>query len=383
LDYTSCMSELPITQINSRPGVIDLGMGNPDFDLLPLDLLHQSSEKYFAAADRRPLQYGTEAGDGYFRHSLADFLGSRYGNRVDPDRLFVTAGASSALDLLCTLYTRPGDTIFVEEPTYFLALRIFEDHGLDAIPIAMDGEGLRIDDLEGKLAAYNPKFLYTISVFQNPSGITLSAGRRKDLVQLTRRENFLVIADEAYQFLPYSQHKPPSFAECTGQVEQIISVNSFSKILAPGLRLGWMQAHDSVIERLAGCGLLESGGGMNPYTSSLVRGLIDDGGLDENINKLRGEYTRRLEALDGALRMYLPRAEYVKPQGGFFFWVRIPGVDAMELRGKAAGFKVDFRQGALFSSQKGMREFLRLGFCFYDPSAIEEGIRRLADCLTG
>jgi DNA-binding transcriptional MocR family regulator len=377
------MSELPITQINYRPGVIDLGMGNPDFDLLPLDLLHQSAEKYFESADRRPLQYGTEAGDGYFRHSLAAFLGSRYGNQVDPDRLFVTAGASSALDLLCTLYTRPGDTIFVEEPTYFLALRIFEDHGLDANPIAMDGEGLCIDDLEGKLAAYKPKFIYTIPVFQNPSGITLSASRRQQLVQLAQRENFLVIADEAYQFLPYSRYKLPSFAEFTGQVEQIISVNSFSKILAPGLRLGWIQAHASVIERLVSCGLLESGGGMNPYTSALVRGLIEDGGLDENITKLQGEYSRRLETLDEALRMHLPHAEYVKPEGGFFFWVRFPGVDAMELRGRAAGFKVDFRQGALFSSSMGMEEYLRLGFCFYDPPAIEEGIQRLADCLKG
>ena len=173
------MSELPVTQINFRPGLIDLGMGNPDFDLLPVDLLHKSAEEYFASHDPRPLQYGTEAGDGYFRRSLAEFLSKRYGSDVDPEHLFVTAGASSALDLICSLYTRPGDVIFVEEPTYFLALRIFEDHGLEAVPIPMDEEGLDIDVFEQKLADHTPKFIYTIPVFQNPSGITLSPGRRE------------------------------------------------------------------------------------------------------------------------------------------------------------------------------------------------------------
>jgi DNA-binding transcriptional MocR family regulator len=185
------MSELPVTQINFRPGVIDLGMGNPDFDLLPVDLLHKSAEEYYATNDPRILQYGIEAGDGYFRRSLAGFLTARYATVVDEELLFVTAGASSALDLLCTLYTQPGDVIFVEEPTYFLALRIFEDHGLEAVPIPMNGEGLNIEVLEQRVAKYDPKFIYTIPVFQNPSGITLSVKRRDRLVELARRENFL------------------------------------------------------------------------------------------------------------------------------------------------------------------------------------------------
>jgi len=375
------MSDLPITQINFRPGIIDLGMGNPDFDLLPVDLLRQSAQEYFASSDPRPLQYGAEQGDGYFRQSLAGFLSKRYGTGVDPDLLFVTAGASSALDLLCSLYTQPGDVIFVEEPTYFLALRIFEDHGLKAISIPMDADGMRIDILEEMLAEFTPKFVYTIPVFQNPSGKTLTVDRREKLVQLAQRENSLVVADEAYQFLAYTQAQPESFAVYTKDVEQIISVNSFSKILAPGLRLGWVQAHQAVIERLSSCGLLESGGGMNPYTSALVRGLIESGGLDENIANLRRDYFQRLTAMDAALRRHLPQAEYELPQGGFFFWVKIPGVDAAQLRRKAQDHKVDFRQGTLFSSQKGMGEYLRLGFCFYDPEALEKGILRLRESL--
>ncbi|MCJ7537332.1 MAG: PLP-dependent aminotransferase family protein [Anaerolineales bacterium] len=375
------MSELPITQINFRPGVIDLGMGNPDFDLLPVDLLRQSAETYFSTSDPRPLQYGIEQGDGYFRQSLAGFLSTRYGTGVDPDLLFITAGASSALDLLCTLFTQPGEVIFVEEPTYFLALRIFEDHGLRVVPIPMDADGLRLDVLEQRLTEFNPKFIYIIPVFQNPSGRTLSQDRRQKLVGLAQRENFLVVADEAYQFLAYSQSPPESFAVYTRDVEQIVSVNSFSKILAPGLRLGWIQAHGTVIERLSSSGLLESGGGMNPFTSALVRGLIESGGLDENITNLRRDYSQRLTAMDAALRTYLPTAEYTLPQGGFFFWVNLPGVDAADLRSRAQEFQVDFRQGALFSSQAGMRDYLRLGFCFYDSAAIEEGVKRLGDCI--
>ena len=375
------MSEPTITQINVPLGFIDLGMGNPDFDLLPMDLLRQSAEAYFTTSDPRYLQYGLEQGDGYFRGALANFLTMAYGTKVDPDLLFVTAGASSALDLLCTLYTRPGDMIFIEEPSYFLALRIFEDHGLRLVPIPMDDDGLRLDALEEKLAEFRPKFIYIIPTFQNPSGRTLSQERREKLVEWAQQYNFLVVADEAYHFLPYTQAPPGSFANFTGDVEQVISVNSFSKILAPGLRLGWIQAHSAVIKRLAGSGLLESGGGMNPYTSALVHSLIESGELEKNITKLRREYARRLGAMDAALRQHLPKAEYTHPQGGFFFWAHLPGVDAAELRRKAKEFKVDFRQGELFSSQMGMQEYVRLGFCFYDPEGIEEGIKRLGKCV--
>ena len=142
------MSETLITQINVPADFIDLGMGNPDLDLLPIEILRESAESFFRKGDPRYLQYGLEQGDGYFRLALAEFLTNAYEHPVDQEMLFVTAGASSALDLLCTLFTRPGDMIFVEEPSYFLALRIFSDHGLRAIPISMDDDGLRIDEFD-------------------------------------------------------------------------------------------------------------------------------------------------------------------------------------------------------------------------------------------
>lgn len=381
LQSNNLMTEPYITQLNPPADVIDLGMGNPDLDLLPLGILKESAETFFHQEDSRYLQYGLEQGDSNFRSALARFLANAYEDQVDPKNLFVTSGASSALDLICTLFTQPGDTILVEEPSYFLALRIFSDHGLRAIPISMDDEGLLIDELDEILGAYDPKFLYTIPAFQNPSGITLSPNRQDSLVERARQHDFLVVADEAYQFLPLSELHPRSFAEYTNNVEQIISVNSFSKILAPGLRLGWIQAHDQVIKHLAGSGLLESGGGMNPYTSALVRGVIESGDLGLNIKKLREEYGARLKAVDDALQTHVPAAEYKLPEGGFFFWVKLPGVDTADLRREARHFKVDFRQGILFSSQAGLEEYLRLSFCNYKPAEIEEGIGRLGKCV--
>ncbi|MCA9930386.1 MAG: PLP-dependent aminotransferase family protein, partial [Anaerolineales bacterium] len=335
------MTEPLITQTNLPPGLIDLGLGNPDLSLLPLDLLRQSAEAYFLTNDPRPLQYGIEQGNGYFRHALADFLTKGYGKSVDPDLLFVTTGASSALDLICSLYTHPEDVIFVEEPSYFLALRIFADRGLRIIPVPMNKDGLDVKALAELCLKHAPKLVYTIPTFQNPSGLTLSQSRREKLVELAQQHNFLIVADEVYQFLAYTQAPPAPFATFAEEMAQVISINSFSKILAPGLRLGWIQAHPLVIKRLSGCGLLDSGGGMNPFTSALIRSLIESGGLRENIARLSAEYAHRLDTLDKAIRTHLPEADYTRPKGGFFFWVRLPDVDTVELRSRAKKHGLD------------------------------------------
>lgn len=370
-----------IDQINTPPGIIDLGRGDPDLALLPLEALQISAESCFASGDRRPLQYGTEPGDGYFRRDLSGFLAGVLGAQVDPDMLFITSGISSTLDLICTLFTQPGDVVFVEEPTYFLALRIFEDHGLKVSSMPMDGGGLNLDDLEDRIQEFHPKLFYVIPTFQNPTGRTLSQERREKLIEMAGRNNVLVVADEVYHLLAYTQKPPQPFAACVGQEKHVVSLNSFSKILAPGLRLGWVQAHPSILKRLTGCGLLDSGGGLNPFISALTRNLITSGGLDENIRKLCREYSSRLDALEFAIHKYLPMAEWVRPQGGFFCWIRLAGVDAAGLRREAVKFKVDIRQGSLFSSRKGMQDLIRLSFSYYDPDRITEGVQRLGECL--
>lgn len=308
---------LPVIQIPMDPGFIDFSVGEPGLALLPLDLLQRAAETCFAGGDPAVLQYGTEQGNGYFRRALAEFLRQGYGFPVDPATLFVTNGSSMGLHLTCSLFTRPGDTVFVEEPTYFLAFRILADHGLQVVPIQTDREGLLIELLEEKLKSRTPKFVYIIPTYQNPSGQTLSQERREKLAQLSRKHDFLLVADEVYHFLSYQQTPPGPLA---GYIQEgrVISLNSFSKILAPGLRLGWLQTDPETIKRFVTYGLLDSGGGLNPFVSAVTRFVIESGGLAANIERLKTEYASRISVMDRCLRKYLPQAEYTRPEGDTF-----------------------------------------------------------------
>jgi len=374
---------LPITQSQIPPGVIDLGAGEPNQSVFPLEMIRRAAEERFSQGDTSFLQYGAEQGDGYFRLVLAQFLTRGYGHRTNPENIFVTAGVSSALDLLCTLFTQSGETIFVEETTYFVAPKIFADHYLNIVPIAMDENGLMVESLEENLKRFKPKFLYTIPIHHNPTGSSLTEARRARLIELSRQFDFLVLADEVYQLLSYTDDPPKPFAAHTNAyAENIISLGSFSKILAPGLRLGWIHAHPQIIKRLVTSGLLDSGGGMNPFTSAIVNGVIESGDLEKHIRHLIETYRPRLQTMDSMLRQHLTDITYTVPKGGYFFWLRLPGqIDTMELRKQAGAFKVDFRQGALFSRAGGSRNCIRLCFAYYDEAHIEQGILRLKECL--
>ena len=372
---------LSIIQTQTPPDVIDLGLGDPPPSLLPLDLIRESAQVQFSQNDNSFLQYGAEQGDGYFRLAVANFLAKGYGFDVQPESLFVTNGISKALDLICTLFTQAGDTIFIEEPTYFLALKIFADHRLQVVPIETDEDGLIIESLQEKLTTHKPRFLYTIPTHQNPSGRTLTETRRTRLIELSQQFDFLILADEVYQLLSYNGKPPISFSAYI-ENENVIALGSFSKILAPGLRLGWLQAHPNKIKRLTTCGLLDSGGGLNPFTSAIVRDVMESGDLERHINKLMEVYRARLTLMDSSLRKHLPQVTYSTPHGGYFLWVRLPeDMDASELRSKAKAFKVDIRQGTLFSSQNGLKNYMRLCFAFHEEKVIEEGILRLKECL--
>ncbi|MBE0695471.1 MAG: PLP-dependent aminotransferase family protein [Anaerolineaceae bacterium] len=369
------------TQMHVDPAVIDLGVGQPQLSLLPLERIRRAAEKRFAQGEAGFLQYGAEQGDGYLRAHLARFLTQEYAFPVTSETLFITNGASSGLDLACTLYTRPGDTIFVEEPSYFLALRIFADHHLRLVPLPVDEDGLVIEAVEEALKTERPVMLYTIPTFQNPSGYTLSESRRIRLAQLSRQYDFLIVADEVYHLLNFTAQLPPAFAAYTGE-GNILSLGSFSKILAPGLRLGWVQTDPERARAFAACGLVDSGGGLNPFTAAIVRGLFETGEMKENIQHLCAVYQARVAAMHAALHSHIPGAGYQVPQGGYFFWIRLPGGrDAEPLMAHAEKFKVSFRPGVRFSSQGGLRDYARLCFAFYEADQLAEGIQRLARAL--
>jgi len=284
------------------------------------------------------------------------------------------------LDLLCTLFARPGDTIFVEEPSYFLALRIFADHHLKIISLPMDSDGLNIEALEKNLIGHSPVFLYTIPTFHNPSSVTLEAERRKQLVELSRKHNFLIIADEVYHLLNYGSEPPPPMASFIDS-NTVLSLGSFSKILAPGLRLGWVHTGPKLLQNIVDCGLLDSGGGLNPFTSALVRSTIEMGLQQTQLATLKTTYAERKVALSNALREYLPdTVRFVEPDGGFFIWLVFPeGVDTEQMRVEALRKNVGYLPGVKFSSRNGLKNCARLSFSYFDIPELKEGARRLAD----
>ena len=161
----------------------------------------------------------------------------------------------------------------------------------------------------------------------------------------------------------------------------MISLGSFSKILAPGLRLGWIQSNPGIIQRLVTCGLLDSGGGLNPFASAVVCEALESGGVEKNIAKLHTVYQSRILRMESALRRHLPEAQYRIPDGGYFFWVRLPGIDAFPLQKKAEAYRVGFRPGIRFSVTSGFQEFMRLSYVHYEADEIEEGLACLRACL--
>lgn len=373
------MPQLYTTQANVPPDFTDFGVGQPDMNILPLDIMRQAAEHRLSQPDTGILNYGIEAGDGYFLYALANFLTQQYGFPVNYEHLFLNASASQALDMICTLFTKPGDTIFVEEPTYFLARIIFADHELNIISIPVDQYGLRVDLVEEALQTHKPAFIYTIPSFHNPTGFTLTQERREKLVALSQQHGFLIAADEVYQMLYYGDTPPPPSFGAYIDSGTVIAIGTFAKILAPGIRVGWMHTAPQLIKKFFHSGVVESGGSLNHFASSIVRSVLELGLQEQYLAYLRQTYRSRIAAMDGALRQHLVgKVEWTTPEGGYFFWLRLPaGSDAVELRELAKAHKVGFQPGYAFSSQDGLRDYVRLCFAFYDEARIVDGIERL------
>lgn len=360
------------------PGTINLGIGQPSADLLPVELVRQASESFFDNAQPFELNYGVMQGDERFLQSLAGFLTEGYGSTATADELFVTGGNSQALDLASVVFANPGDTVFVEEPSYFLAFQIFRDHGLKLVGVPVDDDGIRIDALRHELTSHEPAFLYTIPSYHNPGGQCTSEARRQQVVELAKKHDFLVVADEVYQLLYYYDAPPPAYGTMTAS-NRVVSLGSFSKILAPGMRLGWIQTSSELRNRLMASGFINSGGSINHISSHIVRHAIDEGLLVSHLAKLRGAYRGRVEAMDEALHTHFDGlAAWARPEGGYFFWMRFDdSVSTSPLREKARKLETGFQSGDVFSSKGQLGNCLRLSFAHYNAEDIREGIARM------
>ncbi|GHF55677.1 DNA-binding transcriptional MocR family regulator [Deinococcus metalli] len=370
---------LKSVQTTLAEGVIELGVGHPTLDLLPLDFMREAAAHRFAQGDPSFLQYGAEWGDGALRTELAAFLTGQYAFPVDPQELFISGGVSQALDLICAMFTQPGDTIIVEDPTYFLALDIFRGHRLKIVSVPVDAHGLDVDTLAALVQQHRPRLVYIIPTHQNPTGATLTAERREALVRLAQEHDFLVVADEVYHLLTYGDPPPPSLAAHVG-TGQVLSLGSFSKILAPGTRLGWISARADRLETLARNGMVASGGGFSPLGSAVIRSMLELGLLARYVQGLRDTFRERAAALTDALRS-LP-VTFQVPQGGYFVWVTLPdGLDSAALLERAVREGVRYQPGNRFSPDHTQGDRARLCFAYYAEAELRDGAARLGRAI--
>ena len=381
-------STLPSLLISIPEGVLDLGWGHPSPHLHPTEALQIASERVLSQQSAVPLQYGAVQGFGPLLEALADFLSSQdaYGNLpVHPTFLFLTAGASQGIDLATTILAQAEDTVFVEEPTYYLIGRIFLDHGLKVVGVPTDRDGLDVDALELMLLdGHRPRLLYVIPAYQNPTGATLSPERRHRLIQLAQRYRFTILADEVYQLLHYGPPPPPPLATMDDTDDGcVVSLGSFSKILAPGLRLGWVHASPGLIQRFVDSGVAASGGGLSHFAAAIAQATLDLGLLQDNIANLRRTYTMRRDAVARILSTDLANmVDFDQPDGGYFFWLTLvdgPGAEALLPIAQKAG--VSYRPGTAFSSGGLFRDSLRISFSLYDVGDLAEALFRLGQAI--
>ena len=378
---------LPNVQLFLRPGVVELSWGHPDLALLPVDGMRQATQLALERDGTAALSYGAEQGPGCLIEQMCARLGCLEGTEPPPEQMMITGGTSQALDILCTLLTQPGDVVLVESPTYHLALRVLRDHDLALMPVPTDDGGLRVDALEEILAALQhqgrqARLLYMVPTFSNPTGATLATERRAALLALAQRTGLLVLEDDVYHELWYDAPPPPPLYSLSPG-GPVVRLGSFSKVLAPGLRLGWMLAAPEIIRRCTGSGMLDSGGGVNHFTAHVVAAFVELGLLDRQVEMLRAAYRQRRDVLLDALAHHLPEeCRWAHPGGGFFVWLRLPrGVDSAALLPAAEAKGVSYVPGARFCADGGGERYCRLAFTLVSPEDMVEGARRLGAAL--
>ncbi|MEX0674392.1 MAG: PLP-dependent aminotransferase family protein [Gaiellaceae bacterium] len=346
--------------------VISFAGGFPDQETFPVDRF----QELFASLDATAFQYAPTAG----LPGIRDFLAGRLDPRPEEDGLLVTSGSIEALELCGKAMLDPGDRVVVEGPTYMGAIMSFQSFESDVVAVPMDDEGMNVEALEG----LRPKLVYTIPDYQNPMGVSMSAERRQALVELARRDGFLVVEDVAYRELGWEERQPPSLRSLGPDV--VLQAGTFSKIFFPGVRLGWAAGPPEVVARLVWAKQL-----TDQCAGALGQRLLEEHGrrgwLDEQIAAARALYRSRCEATLAALDRHLAgRAEWTRPGGGFFTWLTLP-VDASELARRAIEAKVAFVPGLPFYADGRGTHEARLSFSRVTEDEIDAGIERLASLL--
>ncbi|HYM97612.1 MAG TPA: PLP-dependent aminotransferase family protein [Candidatus Sulfotelmatobacter sp.] len=379
-----------MVQFVARQGIIDLGWGHPDPELLPANLLRAAAVRVIERYGPDAFNYGYAAGPGPLISWVCERLRSTDLRAPTADCVVATAGNSHALDQVATLFTNPGDVVLVESPTYHLAVRILADHPVELVPVPADSEGLRVDALADLLARLRSRkrtvrLLYTVPTYHNPMGVSLANERRSQLVALAADERIVIVEDDAYRELSYDGDAPPSLWSLAPP-GVVLRLGSFAKSLAPGLRAGFITSDQPTINRIRNSGVLDSGGGISHFSSLVVAEFANSGDYARNVSRLREAYRERRDALITALAEHLEnRASWLRPAGGYFVWLTFPpGHDTTAILSAAEAEGMSFMPGASFSLKSvDSRQSLRLAFSRYPPDALAEAARRLKRALVG
>lgn len=367
--------------ITERPEVISLAGGLPDTSTFPPDSYASIMRDVAASSCARALQYAPTEGMAALKPCIAEVMAAE-GARIDPDDVLVTTGGQQVIDLVCKTLIDPGDVIVAEAPTYPGAVPTFCAYQADVVQIEMDRDGMRVEKLEEALDALEaegrrPKFVYTVPNFQNPAGVTMSLPRRERLVRIARERELLVLEDNPYGLLRYEGDPLPTLYELDGGLF-VIYLGTFSKILSPGVRLGWSVGPRPVLEKM-NVGKQASDLCSSSMSQHFVAAYFQAGSWQDYVRSLSEIYRRRRDVMLDALAEHFPReAEWTTPQGGLFIWATLPEyIDTTDLLARALSDDVAFVPGrAAYLDGRGGSS-MRLNFSGVPEDDIREGIRRI------
>lgn len=379
----------PLAEVHAAgpPGSISFVYGLPDPATFPVGDLGRAVDCVLRERAAIALQYGPQQGYGPLIDYLRGKMSREEGLAVERRQIKLTGGSTQALDHICTLYTRAGDTVLVEAPTYHETLDLFRDHHLEAVQVPIDGQGLLTESLSNQLedlarVGKRARFLYLIPNHQNPAGITLAEDRRRQVLDLAERFDLHVIEDDVYRDLTYEGRVPPSLFALDGG-RRVLRIGTFSKILAPAMRLGWLLGPDELIEEMVWSGLRNMGGGANPLIANALAVYCQRGLLEPHIEYLLEVYRRRRDLMLATLQRAMPQGtSWTRPAGGFFIWLSLPAAPrASAVVEAAAESGILVLPGGPFFAQAPTGQYLRLSYSYVPPEKIEDGIQRLADVL--
>jgi 2-aminoadipate transaminase len=326
------------------------------------------------------LQYAPRPGLPELREWIAQYLAGE-GIRVDADNILICNGAKQGIELAGKLFLDPGDAIVVTRPTYQSALGVFRGWEATFVEVGMDADGMIVDELAATLADRDrrgqpaPKLVYDVPEFHNPTGVTLGRARRAALVELAGRHRMLILEDDPYRRIRFAGEPVPPI-QALDPAGGVIGLGTFAKLVAPGLRLGWVAASREVVARMAA---MKADGGTCPFTQRLLIEYCRAGRFDPDIRERVTTYRAHRDVMAQAVREHLPEASFDLPGGGYYLWLRLPeGVDGNALATRADALGVQILPASQFHATPGPRNYVRLAYSYASPSQIVEGVRRLA-----